>query len=70
MRGRMVKTLFRLGSSRSEIRNFPADARRRAGYQLYLVQSGLEPSDGKPMPSVGAGVQEIGVRTGREPGVF
>jgi phage-related protein len=66
----MLKALFWLGSSRSDIRNFPADARRRAGYELYLVQSGLEPSDWKPMPSVGVGVSEIRVRTGREHRVF
>lgn len=66
----MLKTLFWLGSSRSDIRNFPVDARRRAGYELYLVQSGLEPSDWKPMSSVGAGVQEIRARTGREHRAF
>jgi phage-related protein len=66
----MPKALFWLGSSRSDIRNFPADARGRAGYELYLVQSGLEPSDWKPMSSVGSGVQEIRVRTGREDRVF
>jgi phage-related protein len=62
----MLKALFWLGSSRSDIRNFPADARRRSGYEPYLVQSGLEPSDWKPMSSVGSGVQEIRVHTGRE----
>lgn len=62
----MLKALFWLGSSRSDIRNFPVDARQRAGYELYLVQSGLEPSDWKIMSSVGVGVQEIRVRTGRE----
>ena len=41
-------------------------AKRRAGYELYLVQSGLGPSDWKPMSSVGAGVREIRVRSGRE----
>jgi phage-related protein len=66
----MLKALFWLGSSRSDIRNFPADARQRAGYDLYLVQSGFEPCDWKPMSSVGAGVQEIRVRTGREHRVF
>jgi phage-related protein len=34
----MLKALFWLGSSRSDIRNFPADARRRVGYELYLAQ--------------------------------
>ena len=67
---RMLKALFWLGSSRSDIRNFPADAKRRVGYELFLVQSGLEPSDWKPMSSVGSGVQEIRVSTGREHRVF
>jgi phage-related protein len=66
----MLKALFWLGSSRSDIRNFPADAKRRVGYELFLVQSGLEPSDWKPMSSVGSGVQEIRVSTGREHRVF
>ena len=34
------------------------------------MQSGLEPSDWKPMSSVGAGVEEIRVRTGREHRIF
>lgn len=39
----------------------PGD-RRRAGHELDLIQQGLEPSDFKPMPSVGAGVYELRVR--------
>src|SRR5689334_21585366 len=66
----MTKALFWLGSSRSDIGNFPDDARRRAGFELYLVRCGMEPSDWKPMPSVGAGVQEIRIHTGREHRVF
>jgi phage-related protein len=50
------------GSSRSDVEAFPADARREAGYQLFQVQIGEEPSDWKPMPSVGAGVREIRMR--------
>lgn len=62
--------LLWLGSSRSDITKFPDDARRRAGFELYLVQCGIEPSDWKPMSSVGTGVQEIRIRTGREHRVF
>ena len=40
-------------------RGFPADAKREAGYQLDRVQHGLEPTDWKPMPSIGSGVREI-----------
>lgn len=37
-------------------------ARREAGYQLDLVQNGLEPDDWKPMNTIGPGVQEIRIR--------
>jgi phage-related protein len=59
----MIKSLVWLGSSRHDLRHFPRDARQRAGYELYLVQSGLQPSDWKSMPSIGAGVQEIRIHT-------
>jgi phage-related protein len=62
----MLKALVWLGSSRSDVRRFPDDARQRGGYELYLVQSGLQPSDWKPMPSIGAGVREIRVHTDLE----
>lgn len=41
---------------------FPETARRTAGYQLFMVQAGREPSDFKSMPDVGSGVHEIRVR--------
>ncbi|MDE2331053.1 MAG: type II toxin-antitoxin system RelE/ParE family toxin [Bradyrhizobium sp.] len=50
------------GSSRSDVEAFPNDARREAGYQLFQVQIGENPSDWKPMPSVGPGVREIRIR--------
>src|SRR4029077_18374156 len=52
-----------MGSSREDIRAFTTDARQRAGYELYLVQRGLDPSDWKPMPGVGSGVREIRIHT-------
>lgn len=55
-----------LGSSLADLRAFPDLARQRAGYALGQVQLGLEPPDWRPMPSVGVGVNEIRVRTGRE----
>lgn len=48
-----------VGSSRDDPRELPEDARETAGYQLFKVQQGKEPDDWKPMPTVGAGVQEI-----------
>ena len=37
---------------------------RVAGHELEQVQAGREPTDWKPMPSVGLGVNEIRVRIG------
>jgi phage-related protein len=48
-----------LGNARAAVRAFPPNARRDAGYQLYRVQQGHDPSDWKPMSRVGAGVREI-----------
>ena len=62
----MDKRLLWLGSSRRDIRAFPSDARRIAGFQLLRVQQGLEPNDWKPMASVGSGVQEIRIHTDTE----
>ena len=58
-----AKPLFWVGTSRDDIRSFPADARRIAGYQLRLVQDGLEPTDWKPMPTIGPGVSELRIHT-------
>jgi phage-related protein len=60
------KVLTWLGSSRKDIRAFPAGVRRVAGYQLWRVQNGLEPNDYRPMTSVGTGVTEIRIHTGQE----
>lgn len=51
-----------VGGSGDDLRSFPTLARQRAGYQLYLVQVGMEPADWKPMPSVGTGCREIRIR--------
>lgn len=44
------------------LRAFPEFARQRAGYQLEKVQSGEQPDDFKPMPSIGVGVEELRIR--------
>jgi len=54
-----MKGLKFIGSSLDDLRNFPAEARRQAGFELAAVQRGLEPSDWKPMNTVGTGVREI-----------
>ena len=56
-----MKTLKFLGDSLKCLRQFPEDARNDAGYQLDKVQRGEQPTDFKPMPSIGKGVEELRV---------
>jgi len=51
-----------MGGADEDLRSFPSSARHRAGYQPYLVQSGAEPTDWKPLPTIGPGCREIRVR--------
>jgi len=60
------KPLVWVGSSLDDTRTFPSEARRAVGYQLRRVQSGLMPTDWKPMTTVGPGVHEIRIRVGGE----
>jgi phage-related protein len=54
-----IKPLKFVGSSLDDLRNFPDEARRAAGFELRAVQNGLDPSDWKPMQTIGPGVKEI-----------
>jgi phage-related protein len=54
-----MKPLRFLGSSRKDLQDFPAKARRVAGHQLEQVQWGSDPDDWKPMKTIGQGVKEI-----------
>ncbi len=58
----MSKPLEFVGTSREDLRDFPEEARRDAGVQLWAVQDGLSPTDWKPMTSVGSGAMEIRIR--------
>jgi phage-related protein len=55
----VMKPLEFIGSSLDDLRAFPAEARRAAGFELGFVQRGLDSSDWKPLSEVGAGVREI-----------
>jgi phage-related protein len=57
-----VKDVVFVGTSDEDLRGFPPIARQRAGYQIYLVQGGHDPSDWKPVASIGPGCREIRVR--------
>jgi phage-related protein len=52
-----VKPVQFRGSALTDLRSFPADARRKAGFQLDQVQHGRDPDDWKPMGSVGSGIR-------------
>lgn len=56
------KPIAWIGDSREAIRGFPEVAKQRAGRELARVQDGLEPTDRKPIASIGIGVSEIRVR--------
>ena len=61
-----MKPLAFVGSSLADLSAFPPAARSLAGYELWQVQNGLQPSDFKPMPAVGAGAFEIRVHADGE----
>lgn len=54
-----MKTLKFVGSSLESLKDFPAEARRAAGFELDAIQRGLDPSDWKPLTSVGSCAYEV-----------
>jgi phage-related protein len=62
----MVTTIHKplqfMGTSHNDLKAFPDEARRDAGFNLDSVQRSLDPENWKPMKTVGNGVNEIRVR--------
>lgn len=56
------KPIIWTGTTLADVQGWPTTAKQRMGYQLHLLQRGDDPTDWKPMPSVGNGVREIRVR--------
>lgn len=54
-----MKPVRFLGDSLDRLREFPQDARHDAGCRPELVQHGERPTDVKPVPTIGKGVEEI-----------
>lgn len=48
-----------IGASYKTVCGWSKSVKQAAGYQLHLIQQGLDPDDWKPMQSVGAGVREV-----------
>ena len=61
-----MKPITWLGDSLEQLQAFPDEARREAGFELFEVQKGFDPSDWKPMAGIGADVPEIRIHTGNE----
>ncbi len=51
-----------LGTSLEDLRAFPDNPRREAGYQIDKLQKGDIPDSWKPVTQIGPGVQEIRLR--------
>jgi phage-related protein len=47
------------GDSKEVISSFPEEARQNLGFQLRLLQQGQQPTDYRPMSTVGPGVFEL-----------
>lgn len=58
----MAKDVEFIDNALDDLRSFPVDARREAGFQIDKVQNGLDPDDWKPMGTVGLGAREIRIR--------
>jgi phage-related protein len=57
-----MKTLEFIDTSLDDLKRFPDEARRCAGFELDSVQRGKMPTDFKPMITIGAGVYEIRIK--------
>ncbi len=55
--GQSLRSIVWMGSSFDDLRQFPEEVRRDAGFQ-----AGLEAADWKAMPQLGRGVEEIRLR--------
>ncbi|AAY95301.1 type II toxin-antitoxin system RelE/ParE family toxin [Pseudomonas protegens] len=53
------KDVVFVGSALRDLRAFPEDARRAAGFQLDLLQQGEQPYDCRSVKTIGPGVFEI-----------
>jgi len=56
------KAILWVGSAYDDLRAFPKEVRKHAGFELGKVQAGIDPLDWKPFDDVGAGAREIRIR--------
>ena len=53
------KAIIWRGSSLDDLRAFPEEVRKRAGFQLRKLQRRELPDDWRPFPEAGSGVNEV-----------
>lgn len=53
-----MKVVIGMGRSKGDLKAFPADARRDAGYPLDRLQRGEKPENWNPMKAAGQNVRE------------
>lgn len=56
------KSIIWLGSALDDLQAWPALPKQLMGYQLHLLQRGDDPTDWKPINTIGPGVREVRVR--------
>ena len=62
-----MKRVIRIGSAKKDLQqHFSRMAQREAGHQIYRLQEGFDPKDGKPLHGVGPGVREIRIHAENE----
>jgi phage-related protein len=59
MARRTLKLIKWVGSSRRDLKDFPAEVRDHVGFALYQAQSGSKSRDTKPLKGFGTGTMEV-----------
>ena len=59
MARRTLKLIKWVGSSRRDLKDFPAEVRDHVGFALYQAQSGSKSWDTKPLKGFGTGTMEV-----------
>jgi|SRR5690554_972762 len=58
----LMRRVSFVGQSLDDLKQFPENVKREAGYQLDKVQRGLIPNDWKSTSNMGVGVKEIQIK--------
>lgn len=61
-----MKQIIWLGNTHQIIKNYPDNAKQEIGYNLDKIQRGLDPTDWRPMASIGSGTKEIRIHLENE----